>query len=164
MLLGVDEPFKVLQRINNNDYKIDNPLNKYSVSDTLHVFDLVPFHGDEVLDPRTDLPQREEGGDGVEQPMDITVDTTTTPQAPIEPMTGAHARTIEYEVNSSSNFLCIHSRQGYYFNPRPYAYSSTKDPSMKDGRKKATPWRRRGRNDAQLQRPDHPATNPNCPT
>ena len=57
ILPRADGPFKVLARYNNNAYKIDIPRDKYNVSDTFNVTYLAPFHGDEDLDPRTDLPQ-----------------------------------------------------------------------------------------------------------
>ena len=57
LLPRADGPFKVLARYNNNAYKIDIPRDKYNVSDTFNVTDLSPFHGDENLDPRMDLPQ-----------------------------------------------------------------------------------------------------------
>jgi hypothetical protein len=57
LLPRADGPFKVLARYNNNAYKIDIPRDKYNVSDTFNVTDLSPYHGDEDLDPRTDLPQ-----------------------------------------------------------------------------------------------------------
>ena len=52
-----DGPFKVLERYNNNAYKIDLPCDKYSVSDIFNIKDLSPYHGDEDFDPRSDLPQ-----------------------------------------------------------------------------------------------------------
>jgi hypothetical protein len=57
LLPRADGPFKVVERYNNNAYKIDIPRDKYNVSDTFNVTDLSPFHGDEDLDPRTDLSQ-----------------------------------------------------------------------------------------------------------
>ena len=44
----------------NNAYKIDLPRDEYNVSDIFNVKDLSPFHGDEDLDPRSDLSR---GGD-----------------------------------------------------------------------------------------------------
>ena len=57
LLPRADGPFKVLSRYNNNAYKIDIPRDKYNVSDTFNGMDLSPYHGDEDLDPRTDLSQ-----------------------------------------------------------------------------------------------------------
>ena len=55
-----DAPFKVLERYNNNAYKIDIPHDKYSGSDMFNVNDLSPYHGDEDFDPRSDLSQGRE--------------------------------------------------------------------------------------------------------
>ena len=54
-----DGPFQVLERINDNAYKLDLP-GEYSVSATFNVFDLSPFDiGDDL---RTN-PSQEEGTD-----------------------------------------------------------------------------------------------------
>jgi hypothetical protein len=45
-------PFKVLAKINENDYKIGLP-GDYGVSPTINVPDLSPFFSDEVLESRT---------------------------------------------------------------------------------------------------------------
>ena len=58
-----DGPFQVLERINDNAYKIDL-LGNYSVSDTFNVSNLSPFDFDEV-DSRTNL--SEEGGNNANQ-------------------------------------------------------------------------------------------------
>ena len=47
----------MLERYNNNAYKIDLPRDKYFVSDIFSVKDLSPYHGDEAFDPTSDLPQ-----------------------------------------------------------------------------------------------------------
>ena len=54
-----DGPFQVLERVNDNAYKIDL-LGDYGVSETFNVSDLSPFDFDEVDDSRTNLPK--EGG------------------------------------------------------------------------------------------------------
>ena len=59
LLPRTDGQFKMLACINDNAYKIDIPRDKYNVSDIFNVKDLSPFHGDEDLDPRTDLSQGE---------------------------------------------------------------------------------------------------------
>ena len=59
MLLRGDVPFQVLERINNNAYKLDF-LGEYNVSVTFNVTDLSPFDiGDDL---RTN-PFQEEGND-----------------------------------------------------------------------------------------------------
>ena len=55
-----DGPFQVLERINDNAYKIDLP-GEYGVSATFNVADLSPFDFDEGLDLRTN--HFKEGGD-----------------------------------------------------------------------------------------------------
>ncbi|GAV74629.1 hypothetical protein CFOL_v3_18109 [Cephalotus follicularis] len=57
-----DGPFKVLQRINDNAYKIELP-GKYNVSGTFNVAYLSPYYDDEV-DSRANLSQG--GGDDAE--------------------------------------------------------------------------------------------------
>src|SRR3990170_1293259 len=57
LLPRADGPFKVLERYNDNAYKIDIPRDKYNVSDIFNVTDLSPYHGDEDFDPRSDLSQ-----------------------------------------------------------------------------------------------------------
>ena len=55
-----DEPFQVLERFNDNAYKIDLP-GKYGVSATLNVVDLSPFDVGDGLESRTNPSQ--EGGE-----------------------------------------------------------------------------------------------------
>ena len=93
-----DGPFKVLARYNANAYKIDLPRDKYDVSDIFNIKDLSPFHGDEELDPRTDLSQGR--GDDAEHPNIIPMDLPTSPTTPLGPMTRARAKAIEDKVNS----------------------------------------------------------------
>lgn len=57
LLPHADGPFKVLARYNDNAYKIDIPCDKYNLGDIFNVKDLSPFHGDEVIDPTTNLSQ-----------------------------------------------------------------------------------------------------------
>src|SRR5215216_3553257 len=81
-----------------NTYKIDIPRDKYNVSDSFNVKDLAKYYGDEDHDPWTDLSQG--GGDDVEHPSIIPMDSTPTHQAPHGPMTRSRARALETEVNS----------------------------------------------------------------
>ena len=54
-----DGPFQVVERINDNDYKLDLP-GEYNVSATFNVFDLSPF---DVSDDLRINPSPEEGND-----------------------------------------------------------------------------------------------------
>jgi ribosomal protein S26 len=103
----------VLARYNDNAYKIDLPRDKYNVSDIFNVKDLSPFHGDEELDLRTNLPQRR--GDDAEHPKAIPMDPTTSTTTQFGPMTRARARALETEVTSLlSHFHFDTMRHGYY--------------------------------------------------
>ena len=90
LLPRADGPFKVLERSNNNAYKIDIPRDKYSVSDIFNVNDLSLYHGDEDFDPRSDLSQGR--GDDAEHPKVIPMDLSSSHQVPRRPMTRACAR------------------------------------------------------------------------
>ena len=57
-----DGPFQVVERINDNAYKLDLPC-EYSISATFNVSDLSPFFADDVEDLRANSFQ-EEGNDG----------------------------------------------------------------------------------------------------
>jgi hypothetical protein len=48
-----DDPFKVLEKINDNAYKIELPGDDYAVSSTFHVSDLSPFFGGDNPASRT---------------------------------------------------------------------------------------------------------------
>ena len=60
LLLRGDGPFQVLERINDNAYKLDLP-GKYDVSATFNVTDLSPFNVGEDLRAN---PFQEEGNNG----------------------------------------------------------------------------------------------------
>ena len=98
LLPRANGPFKVLARYNDNSYKIELPRDKYFVSDIFNVKDLSTYHGDEDFDPRSDLSQGR--GDDVDHPKAIPMDLPTYPMTALGPMTRAHARAIEYKVNS----------------------------------------------------------------
>ena len=59
----VDRPFKVLAKINDNAYKIDLPIAEFgeSISNTLNVVDLMPYHGED-LDASRSTPFQGGGG------------------------------------------------------------------------------------------------------
>ena len=83
-----DGPFQVLERINDNAYKLDLP-GEYNVSATFNVSDLSYFGAGDDLDLRTN-PFQEEGND---EDMTSTRSRNADPiQVPIGPVTRAHAK------------------------------------------------------------------------
>jgi hypothetical protein len=91
-----DGPFKVLQKINENAYKLDLPAD-FGVSPTFNIVDLKPYLGEEdELESRTT--QMQEGEDDV----DINTSDTSTPthnQISV-PITRAHACQLNNPVSS----------------------------------------------------------------
>ncbi|KAH9724612.1 Endonuclease [Citrus sinensis] len=93
-----DGPFQVLERINDNSYKLDLP-GEYNVSATFNVSDLSPF---DVGDDLRTNPLQEEGNDEIK---DKTITSTwdevySDPiQVPIEPVTRARAKKLKEALN-----------------------------------------------------------------
>ena len=87
-----DDPFQVLERINDNAYKIDLP-GEYNVSATFNVSDLSPFDFDAGADLRTN-PFEERGNDG---------NQGSKPNDPLSinggPMTRARAKRMKEALN-----------------------------------------------------------------
>jgi len=75
-----DGPFEVIERINDNAYKVDLPGN-YGVSTTFNVADLSPFHPD---DSQTDLRLKsfQQGEDDRVLPSQDLVHNETSPERP----------------------------------------------------------------------------------
>jgi hypothetical protein len=97
-----DGPFKVIEKINENAYKLDLPT-YFGVSPTFNIADLKPYLGEEdVLESR--MTQIQEGEDDV----DINTSNTSTPtHTQISgPITRAHAR---QPNNHVSSFLTSYS-------------------------------------------------------
>jgi hypothetical protein len=95
-----DGPFKVLERINDNAYKLDLPVD-FGVSPTFNIADLKPYLGeDDELESRTT--QMQEGEDD----EDIATNDTSTPTpvststTPLGPITRARARRLTHQVSS----------------------------------------------------------------
>jgi hypothetical protein len=97
-----DGPFKVLQRVNENAYKLDLPAD-FGVSPTFNIADLKPYLGEEdEIESR--MTQMQEGEDD----EDINTNDTSTPQAtpsaatspPLGPITRARARQLNHQVSS----------------------------------------------------------------
>ena len=98
LLPRADGPFKVLERINDNAYKLDLPAD-FGVSPTFNIADLRPYLGDyDELESRTT--QMQEGEDD----EDIPTNDTTTPSTPsvsiAGPITRARARQLKHQVSS----------------------------------------------------------------
>ena len=108
-----DGPFKVLENINDNAYKLELPA-AFGVSPTFNVAYLRPYLGDEdELESRTTQMQEGEDDEAI-----TSIDTTA---AEIQgPITRARARQLNYQVNS---FLGIHTnilQDEMLFNPSVY--------------------------------------------
>jgi hypothetical protein len=98
----VDGPFKVLEKINDNAYKLYLPAD-FGVSPTFNIADLKPYLGEEnELDSR--MTQMQEGEDGV----DINTSDTSTPthNQISGPITRARACQLNNQVSS---FLASYS-------------------------------------------------------
>jgi hypothetical protein len=101
-----DGPFKILEKINDNAYKLELPAD-FGVSTTFNISDLKPYVGeeDEVASRTTPI---QEGEDD----EDIThLDTRATSDPPVidplqGPITRARARRLTHEVNS---LLAVHT-------------------------------------------------------
>uniref|UniRef100_A0A2N9HRI2 Integrase catalytic domain-containing protein n=1 Tax=Fagus sylvatica TaxID=28930 RepID=A0A2N9HRI2_FAGSY len=85
-----DGPFQVLERINDNAYKLDLP-GEYNVSATFNVTDLSPF---DVGDDLRANPFQEEGNDG-----DQGTTSKDLVQVPIGPVTRARAKKFKDVLN-----------------------------------------------------------------
>jgi len=85
-----DGPFQVLERINDNAYKLDLP-SEYNVSTTFNVTDLSPF---DVGDDLRENPFQDEGNDG-----DQGTALKDLVQVPIGPVTRARAKKFKDVLN-----------------------------------------------------------------
>jgi hypothetical protein len=91
-----DGPFKVLEKINQNAYKLDLPAD-FGVSPTFNIVDLKPYLGEEdELESR--MTQMQEGEDDV----DINTSDTSTPthNQISGPITRARVRQLNNQVSS----------------------------------------------------------------
>jgi hypothetical protein len=87
-----DGPFKVLEKINDNAYKLDMPIN-FEVSPTFNIADLKPCFGEEAeLESRTTQMQEQEDDEDIN-----TINTSTPAQVQIHgPITCACAHQLNY--------------------------------------------------------------------
>ena len=92
-----DGPFQVVERINNNAYKLDLP-GEYQVSATFNVTDLTPYDVGEDL--RTNLIQEGEN-DGGPEPSQST-NATCAVQLPTGPLTKVKVKRVRDWVNAKS--------------------------------------------------------------
>ena len=109
-----DGPFQVLERINDNAYKLDLP-GEYNVSATFNVTDLSPFDiGDDL---RTN-PFQEEGND--EDKGTTNTRMADPVQVPIGPVTRARAKRFKEALNGliQSTFLESNSLRPIEQDPR----------------------------------------------
>jgi len=89
-----DGPFKVLQRINENAYKLDLPAD-FGVSPTFNIADLKPYFGEEVeLESRTTQMQEGEDDEDIN-----TIDTSTPPPTPSPTPSGPITRACARQLN-----------------------------------------------------------------
>ena len=88
-----DGPFQVLEKINDNAYKIDLP-GEYNVSATFNVADLSPF--DAGQDSRTN-PFEERGNDEIQQEDKSTLNDPL--KIPSGPITRARSKSIKEALN-----------------------------------------------------------------
>ncbi len=89
-----DGPFQVLERINNNAYKLDLP-GEYNVSATFNIADLSPF---DVGDDLRTNPFQEEGNDESTTNKDHKRNQDSL-QLPIGPITRARAKKFKEALN-----------------------------------------------------------------
>ena len=90
-----DGPFKVLERINDNAYKLELPAD-FGVSPTFNIANLKPYLGEED-EFESRMTQMQEGEDD----EDINTNDTSTPAPPpLGPITRARARQLNHQVSS----------------------------------------------------------------
>jgi hypothetical protein len=89
-----DGPFQILERINDNAYKVDLP-GEYGVSTTFNGFDLTMFDGSD--DSRSN--PFEERGDDEDQPNTKRNHANNSLKVPIGPITKARATKLKETLN-----------------------------------------------------------------
>jgi hypothetical protein len=96
-----DGPFKILEKINDNAYKLDLPP-EFEVSPTFNISDLRPY-----LEEEDEVPSRTTSIQEGEDDEDITMSDTTIPSIELQgPITRSRAQQLRRQVNS---FLCLYA-------------------------------------------------------
>ena len=111
LLSRADGPFKVLEWINDNAYKLELPTD-FGVSPTFNIADLKLYLGEEN-ECESRMTQMQEGEDD----EDNSSLDTTIPIAQQGPMTRAKARELNYQVKSFLAVQTISSPDGVLLNP-----------------------------------------------
>jgi len=105
LMLRADGPFKIIEKINDNAYKLELPP-EFGVSPTFNIADLKPYLGEEdELESRTTPLQEGEDDEDI-SPMHVT---DTPPMVMPGPLTRARTRQLNQQVSSflSSNaYMC----------------------------------------------------------
>jgi hypothetical protein len=78
LMSRVDGPFKILEKINDNVYKLELP-SKFGVSPTFNISDLWPYLGEE-----DEVPSRTTSIQEGEDDEDVTTSDTTTPSIELQ--------------------------------------------------------------------------------
>jgi hypothetical protein len=97
LMFRVDGPFKILEKINDNAYKLELPL-EFGVSPTINISNLWPYLGEE-----DEVPSRTTSNQEREDYEDITTSDTTTPIEVWGPITRSWVQQLRRHVYS---FLC----------------------------------------------------------
>jgi hypothetical protein len=93
-----DGPFKILEKINDNAYKLELPP-EFGVSPIFNILDLRPYFGQE-----DEVPLRMTSIQEGEDDEDITTPDTAIPSIELQgPITRSRAQQLRHQVNS---FLC----------------------------------------------------------
>ena len=98
-----DGPFQVLERINDNAYKLDLP-GEYNISATFNVYDLSPF---DVGDDSRTNPFEERGNDENQQAFKDPL------HVPIGPITRARSKKIKEALNGLIQEIWAGSKVGH---------------------------------------------------
>jgi hypothetical protein len=95
-----DSSFKVLERINDNAYKLDLPVD-FGVSPTFNIADLKPYLGeDDELESRTTQMQEGEDDEDIATNDISTLTPVSTSTTPLSPITRARACRLTHRVSS----------------------------------------------------------------